>query len=500
MTNNPPADRALVAAVQANLQPGLPSLGSGPLVVGVSGGPDSVCLLHVLHSLAPDLGLRLVVAHFNHGLRGAEAEQDALLVQETCQRLHLPIVVGTGDINVYRQEHPRVSSIEAAARALRYSFFLDVAEAQGASGLALGHTADDQVETVLLHLIRGAGPTGAAGMTPVARWQERESGRAITLLRPLLTVAKADTLAYCRRHQLSYAFDSTNASPAFTRNRLRHEVLPLLRVINPTVDASLLRFSGLLREEEAYWEAQIQDVRPSAIVDTPAGLALERRALQKLPLPLVRRLIRLVYLETTGTLEGLEASHVDAVLRLLQSGSGKQAQLPDQVVVTASRSRLLFGRAAGETPEPPEPALLELPGEAHWNGWALRSELQPPTITTTDSQVWEARLDARAVCGPLTVRSWQPGDHFQPLGMSRSKKLQDFFVDAHVPRTLRSQLPVIASDDRILWVAGQRIAEPAKVTADTQTLVILRAIPPQAVLNVLRSLKTGSYNEHETVD
>ena len=241
------------------------------LVVGVSGGPDSLCLLHVLRELAPDLALRLHVAHLHHGLRGVDADADAAFVQETAVAWGLPVTIEHADVAALAQQTGM--SLEEAARHARYSFLARVAERNGARAIAVGHTADDQVETVLMHFLRGSGLAGLRGMQPVSDfgfWMRgAEPAAAIggaVLLRPMLSVSRAEILDYCADHGLTPRFDRSNEDTTFFRNRLRHELLPLLETYNPQIRRILLNSATVLADDYEHLRGQLQAAWSQVIV------------------------------------------------------------------------------------------------------------------------------------------------------------------------------------------------------------------------------------------
>lgn len=369
-----------------------------PLLVGVSGGPDSVALLDAL----VQLGYRPHVAHLNHQLRGAESDADAEFVRQLANKYGLPVTV----------ESQSVPPDEDACRQARLAFFERVAARTGTGKILLAHNADDQVETFLLRLLRGAGPTGLSGMQA-----DRQIGQ-VRLLRPLLEVSRGEVLEYLRTRGLTYREDSSNANRRFLRNRIRHELLPLLeREYNPGIRDVLRRTAEILRAEAG---------------DDP--VAAQRRA--------IRAWLGEVSFEQVEAIRGL--------------AMGDEVSLPAGVIVYRDYEGLQKGSAlapiVGRWP-------VNLVGET------VIAELGVRFVIGEAGE----RFDAAALGNELFVRTWQDGDRFQPLGMTGEKKLQDFFVDEKVPRRQRSRVPLLcATDGRIAWVVGYRIAEPFKVTQATK--------------------------------
>jgi tRNA(Ile)-lysidine synthase len=374
----------------ANLK--LPLTPGEPLLIGVSGGADSVALLDAL----VQSGYRPHVCHLNHQWRGAESEADAESVRELAGQYGLSVTI----------ESHKVASDEDAARQARLAFF----ESIGIPTVALAHTADDQVETFLMRLIRGAGLDGLAGM-----WPERQIG-SLRIIRPLLAVTRKEVLEYLRARGLKYREDSSNANRQFLRNRIRHELLPLLeRDYNPGIRDVLRRTAEILRAE--------------AVGDP---VAAERRSIRQLSFEQVEALRKLATKEGWKTTEQWP---------LNLTGETVIQQLGVMVIVGEHGGTGLRACRA-------DPAQAGTP--------------VPPSGN-------EERFDADALGDGLFVRTWQAGDRFQPLGMTGEKKLQDFFVDEKIPRRQRGRIPLLcAADGRIAWVVGYRIGEPFKVTAQTR--------------------------------
>lgn len=449
------SDRPLLTSVRAALEP----LTNTTLVVGVSGGPDSLCLLHLLTRVAPNAGVSLHIAHLDHALR-AESPEDARFVQQVAKDWALP---GT----VERRTVSRPS--EEAARRVRYRFFADVAKATGAPAVAVGHTADDQVETILLHLIRGSGLTGLAGMLSDTDRQ------GLRIIRPLLSIRRSETHAYCQRHDIPYRDDLSNLSPEFTRNRVRSELLSLLREFNPKVEEALLRLATTAQDEEDFWRWFLSQ-------HTTPGLS--RKTLTRLPKAAQTRLVIHAYRNLTG--ESLEATHVESVLKLLAGGHGKRASLPSSEAEIERDALVLRSKPAAKTPPWP-PTALKIPGETVVGPWnvvcILRTAMPAPSA-------WSVVLDLDRTGPTLTLRPRHPGDRYRPTGMPAPKKLQDILVDAKVPRRLRETVPVLEGAPGVLWVGGHRVSEEFKVTKETKTALEMRLEPVSEAAHELARLYT----------
>ena len=438
--------------------------GGDRVILAVSGGPDSVALCHLFHRLRSELALELVVAHVHHGLRGEEADEDARFVSATARALDLPVVVQSLDLRSWQREHG--GSLQMAARTLRYRCFRRIMVEQKAGRLALGHNADDQAEELLLRLLRGAGPRGLRGMPA-----RSDAG----IIRPLLACHRAEILDYLGRHGLSWREDRSNLEPWCQRNRLRLEVLPLLRDhFNSNLNATLSRTAAIFEEDEDFWESLV-----AGWLDRHARRGGE--GVLNLPLPellqahpaLQRRLLRRGLEVTCGHLTGFGFHHIDLLLGLCRSErANREIHLPNLAVAEKDYGRLII-RPLNLTPEPfrheiPGPGFHYLPDLDHTLFMEERDGENPLRFSDDPTRVV---MDRDCVSFPLLLRSVQPGDRFRPLGMRGSKKLKDLFIDAKISRSRRRLVPVLCDSQRIIWVVGHRIDDRVRVTAQTRRLL-----------------------------
>ena len=448
------------------------------LVVGVSGGPDSLALLDALHGLAGELGLHLHVAHLNHMLRGEAAAADARFVADSARRLGLPATVEARDVPAIRAE--RGLGLEEAARQARYEFFAEVVEATGAHGVAVGHTADDQVETVVLHWLRGSGLAGLRGMRPVSVLRVARADRTVALrvFRPLLGVSRAEVEAYCRERGLQPRLDASNVEQTFLRNRVRRELIPALEEYNPQFRQSALRLARLAGEDEDYLQGEALRAWNEVAGEVEDGVVFRLDAWRGLPPSLQARLLREAYSRLAGDVLGLEAVHVEAARRALEAK-------PAGTVVTWPRGLRLsvgyedFRVTRGELRPrqlPAEEQRLAIPGVTRLQGInedvVARVVAEPCVWVRDDSR--HADLDYDLTGSDLAVRRRRPGDRLIPLGLSDLKKLQDVLVDARVPRAARDLVPVVTNPHGIVWIAGVRLDDRYKVTPSTRTVLCLR--------------------------
>jgi tRNA(Ile)-lysidine synthase len=438
----------------------------GRVLVALSGGPDSVALLHVLQTL--ERRGHLVVAgaaHFNHQLRGSEADADELFCRELAASLRLPILVGRGDVRRMASESGR--SLEDAARTARYSFLNGAAASLDAVAVAVGHSLEDQAETFLLRLIRGAGPAGLAGVRP----------RAGIVIRPLLEVPRADLRAYAAEHGLTFREDSSNADVGIPRNRVRVELLPHLQQFSPAIAATLARQAALARVDDEFLEAAaIEWVRSIVLQLEDNGVALDALALAALHPALASRVARTA-LQAAAPGRFIGFQHVDDLLDLTRRADGSAVALPG-LVATRKGPRIVLGSAPAAPFANSFSVPLSIPGEVEAAGWNVSADCP----TGAPLQPLVARGHAVVVAAeplrhPLTVRSRRPGDRFKPIGMGgRGRKLQDFLVDRKIARADRDALPLVVDrDDRIIWVVGQSVAEDFRVTAPEKGVILLKA-------------------------
>lgn len=452
----------------------------GKLVVAVSGGPDSVCLLHALRGLRDKLGITLHVAHLNHQLRGDESDADASYVADLARRFDLPATVERRDVKAY-QRSERLS-LEEAAREVRYIFLAEVAEATGAHSVAAGHTLDDHIETVLMHLVRGSGTRGLRGLQPSSRL--RFENVALTIIRPLLEISRKDTAAYCRRYRLKPRLDTSNLSLSPLRNRIRQQLIPLLESYNPQVTDALLRTARIAADDLAALEEEALKLGSNIIKEQENTVILDKEGFLKLPTARQRHLLRSSIEKRLGNLMDIESRHIEEIMTSLHKPAGKIVTLPDGLIFAIEYDRYLLGSdpaALSPFPHIEDEHDLKVPGTTALPGWQVVASVMTRKPVREEDNRYTACFDLDRTGDRLTIRPRRPGDRFQPLGMSQPKKLNEFMIDSKIPQSWRRRVPIVCSAEHIVWVVGWRIDERAKVTAATR--------------NVLRLEMTRSRNE-----
>jgi tRNA(Ile)-lysidine synthase len=424
--------------------------------VAVSGGIDSVVLLDILASLREELAVTLTVLHLNHGIRGAEAARDQRFVQELSKRYSLPYLGQEVDVPAYRKEHPL--SWQEAARELRYRFFEQAMETHKLDKVAIGQTADDQAETVLMRLIRGGGARGLKGIPPVRGGY----------IRPLLEVWRQELLPYAEHKGLSFVQDSSNLKTDYLRNRIRHELLPALSEYNPSIKERLLHVAQVLGEDASFLDGLADEIAKGiCLVDEEVSLSIP--SLISLPVALQARVLQRAF--TSLVARGiLEYPHLTSVMALIQGeGGNKRVALPGGYWARRSYDTLVLGKAGERLAGMRGEIEITMPGKTRLEGLAMELEAvmakgrpDPPANPDT------AFLDFQRLALPLRCRTFQPGDCFIPLGMESPKKLKNLFIDLKIPRAERLRIPLVISGDAICWVGGVRIDERFKIRPETK--------------------------------
>ena len=458
----------------------------GELVLAaVSGGVDSMVMLHVLCSLCGELGVRVAVCHVDHGLRGERSRRDAAFVRETAARLGLPFRETALDGEALKREG---GSVQAAARKARYAFFREAAAELGAGRIATGHTADDQAETVLMRFLKGSGPRGLGGIPPVRG----------PFIRPLIEVGRDDVLAYARAAGVEWVEDDSNRDTRYLRNRLRLEVVPWLeRRCNPALRRALVRTARLLRCDEEFLGAAAAALFSEALIERGGDAVVLDRAViigahRSLSLRSLISAVGLVDPDVT-----LCSAHLEALASLV-AGPAPNARLdlPGGLEARREYERLVVGRrrppGGGAAAREIE---LDVPGDTfiEWARCAVEAGVVDaslngaPPVEGIDPLTAYFDLDALRL--PLVCRTRRSGDRLRPFGMEGRKKLKDLFMDRKVPGRLRDKALVIASADEIIWVAGLARSAAAPVTRATERILRLTCRNAEGPLAEIKDLE-----------
>ncbi len=439
------------------------------VLVAFSGGADSTALLHLFSRLRESWSLEIAAAHLNHALRGEQSDADESHCRQVCSAWHVPFF--SRKVEVGQEARQRRLSIEVAAREVRYAFLEEVADAIEANVIALGHTRDDQAETVLLNLTRGAGTAGLAGM-PIRR------GRFI---RPLLHISRLQVQAYCSLHGLSFVEDASNRDARYSRNRIRHHVLPELRLINPRADEAIERLALVMRDEEDWWRTYLQSLEPQfTLCRTQDEWQLSLEWLAQQPEAIQRRVIR--YAVQNLSPEGWEAEfeQVEKLREAIRTGRRAGVTVHGGRLHASVGQRALRVWVKHESAPLAYEIVVQIPGETPvpGAGVTLFAEYSPlPAAHSWRQDNWEVWCDASRISGQLKVRNWRRGDRVQPLGLSGHRKLSDIFIDRKVPLSLRGRIPVVCDAEGIIWIVGICLAHRVRCTSETRQALHLWVRP-----------------------
>ncbi len=437
--------------------------------VAVSGGADSVFLLHALRELGPHWNLRLSVVHIEHGIRGEASMADAEFVAQLASTSELPFHIRHADV-------PAIDgNLEQDARNVRQAFYADLIASGAVDRVATGHTRTDQAETVLYRIVRGSGLAGLAGILPVTR-----EG----LARPLLEIDRKEIEAWLREHAIAWREDQTNHDRTYARNRLRHEILPLLRdALNPQLDAALSTLATLARDEEAYWDAEVS-LRLQQPATNNQQLILPVCLLTQAPPALARRLIRRAVEIVKGDLRGIDFAHVERVIGMACSTEGHDRMQAPGLDVCRSLDWFRFAPPGPWASTEGFSLPLQIPGSVELPGSRARIVLQvlekdgsgqpcaaAPCAKVVDELDWQ-RFDRGEGAPSLELRNWRPGDQYRRVGQSKPEKVKFFFQEARVPLWERRDWPIITFHGQIVW--ARRFGAAAEFATVPETRSVLQ--------------------------
>lgn len=442
------------------------------ILTGVSGGPDSVALLHVLKSLSRELGFEITVAHLNHSLRGQDSLDDASFVRYLAEHLELPVIIESADVSKYVADHGL--SMQEGAREVRYRFFENTARQSGCNKLATGHNANDQAETVLSNFLRGSGPAGLGGIPPV---------RDGWVIRPLIETTRFEIENYCKENGLEPRTDKSNLKNIYTRNRIRLELIPSLeKEYNNNLVETLVRTSEIFREEEYYLHSQTEKYwRKIVKKQTQKAITFETEAFLDLPEAIQKRVIRKGWEGITGSVHNLSYIHLANVINLVSNArTGSSINLPLGVMLTKSYEEFVLSKCVSHPIIANYMHRLQIPGSTlvPETGDIIEASTETRNANETSSySPDEVVIDAGLVALPLFVRNRREGDRFRPAGFDGSKKLKKFLIDSKIPRTVREVLPIVVSEEgQIVWVAGLRLDGRWLTTPNTKQIIRLKLI------------------------
>lgn len=448
------------------------------VLVGVSGGPDSMALLHLLLTLAAPMNLRLGIAHLNHCLRQSASDDDEGFVKSVAAKSRLPVFVEK--TNILKQKKTG-RSLEESGREARYLFFNSICRKHGFTKIAVGHHREDNAEQILLNLIRGSGAAGLCGIPPV-----REN-----IIRPLIQITPSEILDYLSQNNIEFMVDQSNSDTQFLRNSVRHQLLPLLRQnYNPNISEALNRLGGILRAEEEWLNALIDPLFNAALISSD-----DRQVILSVPEMMnfhdaaVRRVLRKAILTIKKDLRRITLAHIDSAARLIANHPpAARLDFPGQIRVLKNNDRLIVRKelknlriATAKAAKPVSFAYHASKDAIVAQTTLFIKEINMSVSFYQMSMDWiqnistlerdTAFLDWDTLQFPLEIRNVRPGDRFSPIGMKGTQKLKKFFNANNIKPVKRTEIPIFVSGDAIIWIGGLRIADPFKVTQKTSTVL-----------------------------
>lgn len=447
------------------------------VVIGVSGGPDSVALLYSLFLIAPRYSLKLGVAHLNHCLRQNDSDKDAQFVEVLAKKHDLPCYTHREDVRKYRIENKL--SLEEAARRVRYSFLNNVSDTMQYNKIAVGHHSDDNAELILMNLFRGSGKQGLSGIPPV---------RDRKIIRPLIKLSRSEIMDFIVQNKLEYISDASNTDTKYFRNRVRHDLIPLLKTAyNPKISETLNRLSSIIRSEEEWIDDVVYSFFEKAVLDVQENyIILSVTMLNQYHPALQRRVIRMTIEKIKGDLRRIRFVNINSVIGLLSKSSAYgKVDLPDHIRIRRDQDALYVFKEKRK--------LCDISKKFnHSETFTFEYQVEKPdsvcireigaTIKFTEmpmEKVSDYRytgqhisfFDKNSLSFPMVVRNFRPGDTFRPLGAGGTQKLKKFFIDKKVPRSERIRCPLLLSRGKIIWVVGHRIDDSVKLMPSTKNVL-----------------------------
>jgi len=446
------------------------------VLVGLSGGPDSVCLLSILNSLKKEFGILLSAAYIDHGLRPNETPSEIDFCKKLCDSLSIPLTVKAVDV----KSLVKLNGLnkQEAARELRYKALNDIAFDITANKIALGHNADDQAETILMRLFRGAGPLGLSGIPPIRIQRSKINFQKTDIIRLLIEIQRREIEEFLLKENISFIIDSSNLRKNYLRNRIRTSLMPFIKEINMDIIHTLLKTAEIFRDEERYFEIKVAKSLMKLISrKTENTIELFLSPLEVMDAVLLRRVLRRAIDETVG-LRGIGFIHIEDILNLIKSGkSGDRIYLPKDIRAIKGYSTLII---TSEKPGKLNTYIMKSHGEIVLSEASI--VIKSSLISIEEAEDYfnkknAALIDADKIHFPMLIRPRQNGDYFYPLRFGNRKKIQDYFVDEKVPRDERDLVPLLTSENNIVWVIGYRLDDRYKVDKETKRILKLEIKP-----------------------
>ncbi|TCO71354.1 tRNA lysidine(34) synthetase TilS [Marinisporobacter balticus] len=437
------------------------------IVIGVSGGPDSISLLHLLWRIKETYRVNLYVVHLNHQFRGKEADSDADYVKIFCEKLGIKSFIFSKNVLKYSKE--KAITFEEAGREIRYHLFDQVMKETKSKKIAVAQNMDDQAETVLMRLMRGAGLEGLGAIDYV---------RDEKIIRPLLNISRQEIEAYCEENSLYPRTDKTNLEAVYTRNRIRLELIPYIeKHFNVNIKETLARTANLLKEDKDFINLAVKQEYESIAKKTISEIRMDKGEFLKKHRAIQKRILREAILELSGDLKNVQNKHIEGLIKLIQNGHvGASLDLPKGLVAIRAYTNFCISKRKREIERKDFEYNINV-GET-LNIKELNADIKATIVEQGDSKIIEKKeykqsFDWCKFKNNLILRNRRAGDRFIPLGMQGSKKLKDFFIDEKIPRDIRDQIPLVCDGDEIIWIIGYRMSENYKVDEDTQEKLVL---------------------------
>ena len=434
------------------------------VLVAVSGGADSLALIYLLEKFSKELSYNLFVAHLNHLARGKESDEDEKFVEKVAGKLSLPIFIDKIDIRNSSLKY----SFQESARILRYQFLEKTLKSIKGNKIALGHTADDNIETVLMNLLRGTGLRGLSGIPETTG----------NVIRPLLYFTRLELEAFLCDHNIAYRTDSSNSDTKYLRNKVRQEMIPFLKIFNPNISRSLLGLAEIARGEEQWMSEKIHELYSKLVINQKGTIYLDVLEFEKQHLAMKRRLVREIFYQLSGSLRQFTALHVRQVLALFtQARVGSLLMFPEGVRVVCDYEKVIFSLNddINLLDIVKRASRLLIPGITNIAQLDIRFHAQFVELPLPESiDHMHAYFDFEKTGGNIQIRFFQPGDSFVPLGMKGHKKVKSFFIDQKIPRKKRPFIPILINgNDDIIWIYGERISDSFRVDATTKKVLFI---------------------------
>jgi len=427
------------------------------ILVGLSGGPDSIFLLYILHNYFNN---QLIIAHINHKLRGIDSDLDEKFIRTISQKLKIPLYVIREDVEKLSNENKK--SIEEVGRDVRFSFFNKILKVENFNKIALGHNLDDNVETILINFIKGSGMKGLIGIP-----EKRDN-----IIHPIINIKKEEILKYLEENKIEYRIDKTNFETDYLRNKVRNYLLPIIeKEFNKNFKEKILALSNILKVEDKFLDDLVENIKNDILKFEDDFVKIDLKKLQNLHLSLKRRLIRKVIDHFNKDLREYPLDHIDKVISLENKKTGKEIELPLNLIAVKDKNNIIIERRDFEIPD----FYIEIPDIGSYQEIGMKIELSLVEKISKVKDPFISFFDYDKIELPLKIRKPMFGEKFKPLGLKKEKKIQDFFVDSGIPKSVRWNLPILLDKkDDILWIVGVRISDDYKVTNLTNRVICIK--------------------------